>query len=503
MKLLTSLLIVLLTATTALAQDYWVFIRTYDRPGLTASDDVGRSKAGDVVLVEKAITGQTPTPSEQAEWLIITISDLTPEDIEFLTTPSLTEQFIEDGSQVIKPKAFRTNKLDFALAKILAKPRFISKPISRDKFISYIKEKTTLDYAKYKTKRQYFAYVQYPLKRIRDAFIPYAYAANDVQKICAVGPNCTDENYNTITAWEDAHDGVLSVIEEADVYDDDGDIDDWVVVDGSTTTTSAYMWVTAPVGERHTGIINTGATIRTTTNTKNVFNVDDNNFRISWMEIDMSGVTTTAYSIIDASAQTGTYINNCLLYDYTTCNTGTGLGCAFSGGSGYMSNNLFANLGGTGEFVFVSVSTAGALYIANNTSFDVDSFYNRPAGNSVPYLSNNFIDDNGGDGDAMGDTDCAGGSNNSTNDGTADDFASCSTGAVINYEMDTVVVNTTTDFHLLSTATGVINAGADLTTTYGGANIDIDNRDRDALGDVWDIGFDEYVASGRRMFLIQ
>jgi hypothetical protein len=52
------------------------------------------------------------------------------------------------------------------------------------------------------------------------------------------------------------------------------------------------------------------------------------------------------------------------------------------------------------------------------------------------------------------------------------------------------------DLHLKSGA-DAINAGVDLVTTPTGVNFDIDNRDRDAQGDIWDMGTDEYVAVGQ------
>ena len=51
------------------------------------------------------------------------------------------------------------------------------------------------------------------------------------------------------------------------------------------------------------------------------------------------------------------------------------------------------------------------------------------------------------------------------------------------------------DLHLKAGA-DAIDAGTDLGTTPTGVNYDIDGRDRDAEGDVWDIGADEYVAVG-------
>jgi hypothetical protein len=49
------------------------------------------------------------------------------------------------------------------------------------------------------------------------------------------------------------------------------------------------------------------------------------------------------------------------------------------------------------------------------------------------------------------------------------------------------------DLHLVS-GSDLIDAGTDLGTTPTGVNIDIDGRDRDAEGDTWDIGADEFVS---------
>lgn len=503
-KLITSLLIVLLTSTFCYAKDYWVYIQTSDRSGLTASDDAGRSKTGDIVSVIRAVDGEKPTETTQNEYLILTVSDLAEAEINELINPKEEEyvNFIENGNASIeertvrKPKAFRTKRIDFVLAKIDEKVGWISKPIDHTKFMDYIRAKTSSEYSRYETKRKYFAYVQYPLKKLRDKIIPYAYAANDVQKICAVGANCTDENYNDLQTWESAHDGVLSVIEEADCYDDDGDIGEGAVTfDGSTTSSSAYMWVTAPVGERHTGIINTGATL---TSEGTTITISDEYVKISWLEFDGTNNATSSRFILENGNFQMTIEHN-LFHDYTACNTGAA--CGVNGRDGNISNNLFFNLGGSGERA-ITDNYSGAMYVANNTIYDVDVGFQHDGtngGNIFAY--NNWIDDNDADGDALGN--CGGGSNNATDDATADDDADCSGGAVVNYAMSTRTVNLTGDFHLLSTATSVIDAGADLGTSYG-ANLDIDNFDRNGCTLTWDIGFDEYQTTcGRRMFLIQ
>lgn len=50
------------------------------------------------------------------------------------------------------------------------------------------------------------------------------------------------------------------------------------------------------------------------------------------------------------------------------------------------------------------------------------------------------------------------------------------------------------DYHLAA-GDDAVDAGTDLTTTYSGAEIDIDGRDVDSEGDTWDCGADELVAA--------
>jgi hypothetical protein len=50
------------------------------------------------------------------------------------------------------------------------------------------------------------------------------------------------------------------------------------------------------------------------------------------------------------------------------------------------------------------------------------------------------------------------------------------------------------DLHLKSGA-DAIDAGTDLGTTPTEVNFDIDNRDRDAEDDTWDMGADEFIST--------
>ena len=80
----------------------------------------------------------------------------------------------------------------------------------------------------------------------------------------------------------------------------------------------------------------------------------------------------------------------------------------------------------------------------------------------------------------------ASGTGSLTNKAAADQFVS--------------VVVGSEDLHLKSGA-DAIDAGTDLGTTPTGVNIDIDGRDRDAQGDTWDMGADEFVIVGGRQLI--
>lgn len=295
------------------------------------------------------------------------------------------------------------------------------------------------------------------------------------EDVCDDSPTCA--NKVTISS---AGDGANIV---AHVYNDDGDLTGQTTLDGLTTSATQHWEITSPSTERHTGIVNTGATIAATTMAA-LTNLDGSTI-ISWMEFDGAGTASTISPFIVSNGNSINLYRN-LLYNYTSCNSGAS--CGVNPNSGNVSNNLFSNLGGASEKAVES--RGGTVVAANNTIFDIDTAFVETTGSITAY--NNFIDDNAGDGDAFGS--CGAGSNNSTNDSTGDGDASCSGGAVVDNEMDDDVVNTSTDFHLLSTASSVIDLATDLTTTAN-ANIDIDNYDRDAGGVTWDIGFDEFIAS--------
>jgi len=86
-------------------------------------------------------------------------------------------------------------------------------------------------------------------------------------------------------------------------------------------------------------------------------------------------------------------------------------------------------------------------------------------------------------------------SNNLSSDTSASGTGSLTSKAASNQFVSTT--GGSEDLHLKAGA-DAIDAGTDLGTTPTNVNYDIDNRDRDALGDTWDIGSDEYVAASNK-----
>ena len=81
-------------------------------------------------------------------------------------------------------------------------------------------------------------------------------------------------------------------------------------------------------------------------------------------------------------------------------------------------------------------------------------------------------------------------SHNLSSDATAAGTGSLTSKTSANQFVSTV--GGSEDLHLKAGA-DAIDAGTDLGTTPSGVEIDIDGRDRDAEGDTWDIGADEFV----------
>ncbi len=459
--------------------DHWVFIRLEDRSGVTLDQDAGRSKRGDIVQITNVVEGEVPTPDEQSEWMIVRVVGLTTQEIE-----SLMEEWNEGSN-----KAFRRKKI--LLNQFTGVKRGIYPTVINKNKIINARNKTRVDLLSYNRKRIFYAYFKRPIiKLVNSLDINKAYAATQViSKICATGSNCTDENYNTLQAWEDAKDGDLVTadqIQTAELYDDDGDISGRLSISGSTVDSTRYMEVTAPVGERHTGTRGTGATMIYTGTTSNIIEVGNNFTRISYIEVDC-GSMTGGFQFGLTTSSTGGWadFHHNLIYD------GGGEGIKLGSAT---STEIYQNI----------ILSAGNGITTNSSSTSVKIYQNTIINSGTGI---NAANTSGTDVNAKNNLVLGGGTNysgtyntNSRNNGCDDTTCPDNAGANPSSENltigDEITVTTSgsEDIHLIAGATS-INNGVDLGSNVWIA-VDVDDRNRDTEGDVWDIGAHEYVVPG-------
>lgn len=277
--------------------------------------------------------------------------------------------------------------------------------------------------------------------------------------------NKSGEDYNTLTLWEAAKQGVLAEIQEADCYNDDGVLTDSPTIDGSTTTSSYYMKITSPSGEHHTGVEATGFQL-----TGNITIADDY-VVIEFLDIVgqiiggvVADVTTIRKNIVrDASAN---------------------LIRASTYGAWYIYRNIVYN--GSGTYTCgISGEGSSVMYVYNNTIYNIN-FYAYLKDSGGTFEVKNCYGGSSGTGDF---TSLTAGANNISSDATGDDVG---TGCLINKAASaqfTSVAGGSENFHLKAGA-DCIDAGATLNSPY---DVDIDDV---TVSGTWDIGADEYVASG-------
>ena len=154
------------------------------------------------------------------------------------------------------PIAKRKYKVDLDVMKLKNKKGFVkAKKTIQDRKI------TSQEIAMYRWNMRKYVYAIRPFKIVMNKVIPPAHAADNINKICATGANCTDEDYNSVGAWESAVDGDLvtaTTREIGELFDDDGNFNEDWTIDGSTTNSSYYMFLRAGTGEEHNGDFSTG-----------------------------------------------------------------------------------------------------------------------------------------------------------------------------------------------------------------------------------------------------
>ena len=468
-------------------QDYWVYVRLEDRSGVTESDDVGRSKAGDVIAVLPVNKQNIPSATEKRSYMIYKAT-LTEAKRSKMLEP-MTEQIgiDEDNNPIFKKIAYRKNKLDTSKLGITVKKGLVVEKIDATKIETNIKTQTDLNV--YRVKQIAYATLGRPLIKLANIITRKAWA----ETVSTI--NKTGEDYNTLTLWEDDKDGDLVTDtrqETAECYDDDGTLTDQLSIGGSATSSSYFMKVTAPIGERHNGTAGTGFTLTSTAMgpSSSVISITDRYTIIEWIEITdwkAASFWIWTFGVILGSDSSYSHVRNILMYDvsetssrifgfYTTDQNATNV---------YVYNNIIYGIksGWNNNGVGIYYPYKSDFYYYNNTIYDCENGLWINTDGSTVHVKNNISIGNAADDYVFQST--TDHDYNASSDSTA-------TGANSVTGITTAIFESITagseDLHLVSGASTVRGAGVNLYSTF---TTDIDGDTRPSTG-AWDIGADEY-----------
>jgi hypothetical protein len=318
----------------------------------------------------------------------------------------------------------------------------------------------------------------------------------------------TARDYSTMTLWEADLD--LSTVYQSgddavgECYND-SDFNETVIINGGTTVGLSSRTLTAADGEKHDGTAGSGVRILRTAGAVSLLVLSDitGDTKVEWLEIDLNGnYCEVICSMGGNNAARTSVVANMILHGDSI---GTGIrenNIRVEGSYCTFINNLVYDLGNTGQGYTGALRIIETPYsnsnvtIANNTVFNCSADTTSPDRGGITVRDSTIIKNN-----ICVDT------------ANADDFIVVSgTGTATDYNLssdtsavgvNSLVSKTSTnqfvsivsgseDLHLKAGA-DAIGAGVDLGTTPAGVEVDIDGRDRDAEGDTWSIGADQFV----------
>jgi hypothetical protein len=329
----------------------------------------------------------------------------------------------------------------------------------------------------------------------------------------------SSRDYSTITSWE-------ADVDNAGVYAsgdtalgegyDDSVFDEAATINGGGTVGLAAVTLSVAAGQRHDGTAGTGARIvRSAGNAVLTLNTGSSSrpYQVDWWEIT-SSATLGAGPLLSLTATVSNGVSvgtKCLIHG--ALNSGaagvTGVQCPASGGGriGRLLNSIVYRIRNTGANTATTIGVQqDGINGGNVDNCTIHDVSNAGNGNAQCLLLNTDDADLRARNNACTDAAVSGSgtalcfsatpanavwTHNLSSDTTASGTGSLTSKSSANQYVSTVVGSE--DLHLKSGA-DCIDAGTDLGTTPTGVNIDIDGRDRDAEGDTWDIGADEFVS---------
>lgn len=310
----------------------------------------------------------------------------------------------------------------------------------------------------------------------------------------------TGKTYSTIAAWEDAQDANPN---NQDTGSCEAEAFAAVAFDGGTYTATNYPHLTSKVGAEHDGRANEvsgagNARIEWTNNVKGVL-IQDDFVRVSWMELKGPGNNDSQYAIFTNFLTTCTiHVHHNIIHnnDASTGDSEYGIYTNDADASTYIYRNIVYGHHGSGIQLQVASNTSVVLcnttYYNNHTNqyragigcgvaaavvADNASFANRYR----DFYNTTGVMDYNASADTTADAE---GANSIANLTTADQFVA-----------PDAADWTKTDLLLVATS-DLIGEGTDLTSaTYPEIEYPIHSRSVAVTG-TWDIGADQYVATG-------
>lgn len=480
------------------------------------SDDPGTTKDGDIIDIKPA--GWNWGTSERKQYAIVKIPKLTPDQIAEYTSKTITQptevkikfdnykKIPDDDPRLADRSGLVRYYIDYTKLATPDQLAAIRDPEKENPLLDangqeVIQKKSNPDVSAIPANIRLAVKPSHnptTLERIASAIIPVAKATGTVVK--SIGTSSRD--YSTITLWENGENGDLVTAQEihkGELYND-STFDEQVTIDGSTTNSSYYMWLSTAPGENHNGTPGTGALLAPSTLTSN----DGNRANILWvldqytvvenMEISETAATSgTDYTrgiYFDVGSDYGTVRNN-IAYRIDARTSGSdAIMVEDSTGVKFYNNMAFANTGTGLRVAFFSTASTG--YIYNSTSYNNTGRGIRSdplAAGSTITIKNNIAMGSGVVDFAYNDTSgTTTSSYNLSSDSTADDNGG--SGQILNATIANQFISTTSgseDVHLASTS-DAIDAGTD-TSSVVTDDIDGDKR---PFNKSFDLGADEY-----------
>ena len=351
----------------------------------------------------------------------------------------------------------------------------------------------------------------------------------------------SSRDYSTIVAWE-------ADLSDADIYNDTDDavgvmyadstftdatvtINGGISIGGSSGADLDSVTLTVVAASRHDGTAESGALLKPTANSghgNGIIRMDRDNITVEWLDISMDSLDArnTNRCIVLTGTNDDNIIRNNLIHDKGG-NPGSqgpqGIQAVGAGASSdviSILNNIVYNIVETSgdHSAAININQWGGIsYLYNNTIYNITSnggskyaygfLFGTPTGATANVKNNLVAQLNGAQGRAYykGSSGATANTANNLSDDTshatydAEDMAQSlnDSSSLIGKTLAEISFVSTTvgseDLHI-GTALSVCNmAGVDLGTTNG-VDIDINGRDRDALGDTWTIGAHQFTA---------